>query len=77
MRNIVQKFKSINPLHKDMINAKVFETVGEQHCVVFIISILRCVICFFRRSRRIESSTIVKKGQLLILIELDRLLFEV
>jgi hypothetical protein len=61
-RNILQKFKSINPLYKDNINTKVFTIVVERSSVVFLVSILRCVICFVRRSRRIESSSIAKKG---------------
>ena len=54
--NISQKFKTVKFLHKDKINAKMFETVLEYTSVGFLISILRCVICLVRRSRRIKSS---------------------
>ncbi len=66
MRNISQKFKTIKFLHKDKINSKIFETVTDIRFVVLLISILRCVICLVRRSRRIRSSLILKKTQIII-----------
>jgi hypothetical protein len=56
--NISQKFKTVKFLHKDKINPKIFETVSENRSVIVLISILRCVICLVRRSRRIKSSLI-------------------
>ena len=53
-----QKFKTVNFLHKDKINAKIFATVFEQMSLGFFISILRCLICLVRKSRRTKSSLI-------------------
>jgi len=54
--NISQKCKTVNFLHKDKINPKMFATIFDKHSAGFIISILRCVICLVRRSRRTKSS---------------------
>lgn len=54
--NKSQKFKLINLLHKDMINLKIYVTVIKDCSVVILISILRCVICLVRISRRVKSS---------------------
>ncbi len=58
MGNISQKFKTVKFLHKDNINPKIFEIVSEYGSVNVLISILRCVICLVRRSRRIALSLI-------------------
>jgi len=54
--NISQKCKTVNFLHKDKINPKMFATIFDKHSAGLIISILRCVICLVRRSRRTKSS---------------------
>ena len=69
MGNISQKFKTVKFLHKDKINAKIFAIVLKFCSVVFLISILRCVICLVRRSRRIKSSTIKKNKDKYSLID--------
>ena len=49
-KNKSQKFKSINFVHKDKINAKMFEVILKNSLSGFLISTLRCVICLLRRS---------------------------
>ncbi len=60
VRNISQKFKTVNFLHKDKINSKIFDTVFDHSLFLVLMSILRCVICLARRSRRIKLSSIKK-----------------
>ena len=57
-KNKSQKLKSINFLHKDKTNTKIFDVILNDSLFAFFISILRCVICLLSKSRRIESSTI-------------------
>lgn len=61
MGNLLQKFTTVNRLHKDKINTKIFKTVFECRLVIFSVLILRCVICSERRSRRIKSSSNLKR----------------
>jgi hypothetical protein len=64
LRNMSPKFRTIKLPHKDKINSKIspaFDAVSDS---VDMISILRCVICLVRRSRRMKSSAIEKQNKI-------------